>query len=94
MAKLVDPSLIENIVGVRRHPTAHYARVDAATQIVYILHSQKCVQSTPDLRDCYYSLVLDRGINDRDWKGNLNRPVVAGVSNDRLVPVPDGEWER
>lgn len=92
MTQLVNSSEIEKIVGVQRHPTEHYARADSSKKTVYILHSKKCVDSDIDLRDCPFSLILDRGINEKDWDGRLDQPVIAGSSKGRLVPVSDGEW--
>jgi hypothetical protein len=34
-------------------------------QTVYILHSRECLTSGIDLRDCRFSLALDRQIGDR-----------------------------
>lgn len=59
MAELVDPAEIEQIVGFARHATRHYARVVSAEQVVYILHSQRCVSSGRDLRECPFSIALD-----------------------------------
>jgi hypothetical protein len=39
MTRLVDPSEIERIVGIKRHPLWHYARAVTAERTVYIMHS-------------------------------------------------------
>lgn len=67
MSELVDPKDIERIVGVKRFRHAHWARAVSAEQRVYILHSQDCLNSGIDLRECDYSLALDRGIDPSTW---------------------------
>ena len=59
MTNLVDPSEVESIVGARRHKTSHLCRT--VNDIVYILHSQQCIEDYPDLRKCPFSRALDRG---------------------------------
>lgn len=91
MAELVDPQSVEAIVGVARHETEHHGRAVSAEQQVYVLHSQACRDSTPDLRDCPYSVALDRGIEHpaawASWRRLLDRPVVLHIRYDgRLVP--------
>ena len=91
MTDLVDPDEIETIVGVKRHPIRHWARAVHAEQTVYILHSQACRESTPDLRDCPYSHALDRGIQHHipwtGWRRALNRPVPVEIFHGYLVPA-------
>jgi hypothetical protein len=91
MSQLVDPTEIENIVGVTRHARHHYARAVSAETTVYILHSQLCRDSTPDLRDCPFSLALDRGIEDAEpwamWHQLQDRPVRVQVINGYLLPI-------
>lgn len=64
MSDLVDPTEIETIVGIKRHDVYHYARAvsdeGGLGGTVFILHSQSCVDSTPDLRGCPFSLAIDR----------------------------------
>jgi hypothetical protein len=87
MSDLVDSSRIEAIVGVNRHRQAHYGRAVSAEQTVYILHSQRCLDSGIDLRECRFSVALDRGINLAVWDDLQDRPVVLGVWQDRLMPL-------
>lgn len=61
MTDLVDPADIERIVGRGRSFSDHYARYVASEDRIYILHSQQCVDKTPDLRNCPYSIALDDG---------------------------------
>ncbi|WP_402465741.1 hypothetical protein [Isoptericola aurantiacus] len=92
MSDLVDPQDIEAIVGVKRHPTDHYGRAVSAEEQVYVLHSAACKVSTPDLRDCPYSIALDRGITANgtwnSWRRLLDRPVVLHIRYDGTL-VPD-----
>lgn len=93
MSDLVDPGRIESIVGVRRHPTEHWGRADSVELTVYVLHSQECRNSTPDLRHCPYSIALDEGIenpeNWPDWRTREDRPVRLAIRDGWLVPVAD-----
>lgn len=67
MSELVDPSEIEGIVGVQRHPTEHWGRLVSAEEMVYILHSAECVDSGIDLRDCPYAIAADDGVDLEQW---------------------------
>lgn len=79
----------ERIVGADRHATMHIGRAVSAEQIVYILHSKQCVDSSIDLRDCRLSQALDLGIEQQSWDGYEDRPVALGIIRDRLVPLVD-----
>lgn len=79
MTELVDPSEIERIVGAKRHPTRHVGRAVSAEQTVYILHSRECRDSGVDLRECRFSLALDKGINKGLWGNHQDRPVFLDV---------------
>lgn len=79
MTDLVPAADIERIVGEHRHPHLHLGRAVSAEQIVYILHSAGCRDSTPDLRDCDYSRALDLGIYEGDWTGRQDRPIVLAI---------------
>ena len=87
MSELVPASDIERIVGIARHRQAHYARAITAEQTVYILHSQRCLDTGIDLRDCRFSVALDQGIRESDWEGRFDRPVPLGVWGGRLIPI-------
>lgn len=90
MADLVPADRIEQIVGAQRHPTKHMARAVSAEQTVYILHSQECRDTTPDLRDCPFSIALDRGIEHHipwsGWRRVPDRAVRVEVFRGWLVP--------
>lgn len=87
MSDLVDPSKIEAIVGVRRDALTHYARAVSGEQRVYILHSQYCLDNETDLRDCFLSTALDRGLPLPLWRGFEDVPVLVSTLHGRLVPV-------
>jgi hypothetical protein len=95
MSNLVPTEDIERIVGATRHQHLHYGRAVSAEQTVYVLHSHECRDSGIDLRDCPFSLALDRGIRTATWNGWEDTPVellIAGSG--RLMPlkrVPVGE---
>jgi len=91
VTNVVPADQIEEIVGIRRHPTRHYARAVSAEQIVYILHSQRCKASTPDLRACFFSLALDNGIDEDDWSGMEDQAIRVTITrSQRLIPVRPG----
>lgn len=85
MVKLVDSDKIEAIVGVKRHPTQHWARAVSEEEKIYILHSRDCLDSGRDLTQCPYSLALDRGIDADDW--TLGSPVQVIIAGESLVPI-------
>lgn len=93
MSDLVDPTEIETIVGVSRHTTEHWGRAVSAEQTVYILHSQECRDSGIDLRECPYSVALDRGIEDwfpwAGWRRVQDQAVRLELSRGYLMPAID-----
>ena len=81
----------QEIVGAERDSYCHIARADSERQVVTILHSGRCLNHYEDLRDCPFSLSLDRGIKEADWRGHEDRPVVVEIEpNGNLVPFPFG----
>ena len=87
MSELVDPSLIEEIVGAKRDWSRHIGRAVSETETFYILHSGSCLSSGADLRLCTYSHVLDElGIDPEIWAGSFDTPVVIGLRREGLVP--------
>lgn len=62
MTDLVDSSQIESLVKAKRHATEHIGRASSEDLKVYILHPHACLESGIDLRECLYSLALDRGV--------------------------------
>ena len=76
MTNLVDPSEIESIVGARRHKASHLCRT--VDDIVYILHSQQCIEDYPDLRKCPFSRALDRAPALRAGATNQTADSVIG----------------
>lgn len=85
----VPADQIERIVGVDRHPTAHYARAVSAEETVYVLHSAACRADRGDLATCPYSLALDAGIDADQWPVDV--PVEVSIIAGFLVPVAGGE---
>lgn len=91
MTDIVPTEDIDRIVGVPRHPTQHWGRAVSAEQTVYILHSQECKDSTPDLRDCPYSLSLDDGVDlAMGWTEDVPLPLMISDPGGEawLVPAP------
>lgn len=87
MSELVNSDRIEAKVGAVRHARMHVGRAVSAEQTVYILHSKECLDSGIDLRECRYSLALDRGIDLSVWGDWEDRAVILCVaSDDSLVP--------
>ncbi|UXA19529.1 hypothetical protein [Mycobacterium sp. SMC-4] len=91
MSDLVPAEDIERIVGVPRHRTVHYGRAVSSEQTVYILHSRECKESGIDLRDCRFSIAMDRGIEMSSWDGHEDTSVILGVWNERLIPLKGAE---
>ncbi|OZC62127.1 hypothetical protein CH267_00875 [Rhodococcus sp. 06-621-2] len=87
MSDLVPSADIEAIVGADRHRKAHLGRAVSAQQRVYILHSQQCLDSGIDLRECRFSKALDDGIEVDRWAGSEDMPVVLGVWGTKLVVI-------
>lgn len=85
MSELVSPEVIESAVGRKRHATDHYGR--ARDDKFYILHSQECLDSGKDLRQCEYSLALDQG--PRNFGDAIaDAPAKLAInSNGRLIPA-------
>lgn len=61
MSAHVPASEIETIVGATRHQTQHVIRGNYIDGTAYLLHSHECLARYRDLRDCPWSLALDRG---------------------------------
>lgn len=93
MSKRETGKATERIVGMRRNATEHLARAVSAEQRVYVLHSEQCKSTTPDLRDCPYSIALDEGIDLEAWHEFQDQPVRVTIDPeyDDLVPhsVPE-----
>ncbi|TGB37898.1 hypothetical protein [Mycolicibacterium peregrinum] len=94
MSDLVPADEIERIVGVDRHRKAHFGRAVSAEQTVYILHSRECRDSGIDLRECRFSVALDRGIKPEAWSAHQDVPVALGVWHGRLIPLKGTEVVR
>ena len=86
MSDLV-PVDIEWIVGAQRHPELHIGRAFSDEHKFYILHSRSCLASGIDLRDCPFSVSLDRGIDVSMWEDWQDMPVVLDVVEGDLIPV-------
>ena len=86
MTERVPADEIENIVGRKRSVKDHYARAVSAERTVYILHSRECLAMHADLRECPWSLALDRGIDLSEWVEDV--PLTVRVRDGRLVPSP------
>lgn len=82
MSEVVEQG-IEHIVGSKRHATDHITRAVSAEETVYILHSQECEASVPDLRMCPFSIAMDRGIEPDEWI--MDMPLRAAIVGGRLV---------
>lgn len=88
MSARVPAEDIERIVGAKRHPFHHIGRAVSAEQTVYILHSQRCLDSGIDLRECAWSVALDQGIEgDPLWDDCQDRPVVLHLHHGTLMPI-------
>ena len=85
MTERVPADRIEQLVCARRHPTEHIIRGDYTTLTAYILHPAECLQRHTDLRDCPWSLALDR---EAVWLGT-DQPQFVRVRDGHLVASGD-----
>jgi hypothetical protein len=87
VSELADPKRIESIVGVKR-ASVHVARIVTTEERLYILHTHACVAKRPDLRECPFSLALDKGIDPEVWIGHYDVPICITIGPDgRLIPA-------
>lgn len=93
MSRLESAEKIEGIVGVTRHESIHFARAVSAEERVYILHSRQCTLAYSDLRQCPYSVALDRGIDIVLWKDWQDRPVEIYIDEEYGDLVPEKSHE-
>lgn len=84
MANLVPSHLIEDIVGVKRHPDHHIGRAVSSEEMMYILHSRQCFSE--DMLNCEFTWALDRGIEMSKWGHHLDIPVKLEIDGGHLVP--------
>ncbi len=87
MTDRVPADRIEALVGAQRHQREHIIRGDYNTGRAYILHPTECLDRYSDLRDCPWSLALDRA----DVWLSSDEPSFVRVLDGRLVsgdPVP------
>jgi hypothetical protein len=89
VSELVPTEDIEAIVGAKRDYELHLGRAVSAEGRVYVLHSQRCLLGHEDLRQCRYSLALDKGINPEAWVDREDVPVELGIHDGRLYPVDE-----
>lgn len=85
MTTRVPADRIEQLVHARRHPTEHIIRGDYTTLTAYILHSAECRDRYADLRDCPWSLALDR---EDVWLGT-DQPQFVRIRDGHLVATGD-----
>jgi hypothetical protein len=83
VADLVPAEDIEQIVGVQRHTSEHFGRAVSGEERFYILHSRACRNSGIDLRECPFSVALDRGIDPAEWIPDV--PTMLDLVDGRLV---------
>lgn len=81
MTTRVPADQIEQLVHAHRHPTEHIIRGDYTTLTAYILHSAECQDRYADLRDCPWSLALDRA----DVWLSTDQPQFVRIRDGRLV---------
>lgn len=89
MTNIVPSTEMERLVGYPRQENTHLGRIDTTEEVMYILHSQECKDTTPDLRECPYSKALDHGrFNINRWKGFYDMSVSLSLdAQGRLNPV-------
>lgn len=88
MSQVVPHTEIEDIVGVKRHPTEHWGRGVLAENRFYILHSAECFLGSEDLTECPYSRAMDLGILPIDFIALEESPVRLAIGDGQLIPHP------
>jgi hypothetical protein len=43
--------------------------------MAYVLHSEECLAAYSDLRECPYSIALDKGVDTSQWTEDLPVPL-------------------
>lgn len=86
MSDLEPAKLVEAIVKEPRQRHIHLGRAVSAESRVYILHSKDCLDRGIDLRECAYSLALDKGIDLAVWGDVQDMTVALVIDNGRLRP--------
>jgi hypothetical protein len=81
MSDFVPSDHVEEIVGAKRDNTLHLARAITAEQRVYLLHSVECVEEFEDLRECEFSLSLEKGIYFELWEELFDEAVVVTLGH-------------
>ena len=88
MTDLVPPEDIEKLVGLLRNSWRHVGRAVPEDDIFYIMHSHECLARDIDLRECEFSIALDRGLWKTDWRDYENCPCELKINKaGRLVPA-------
>lgn len=92
MSNHVEPDKIEAYVGMPRHAHLHWAKLDR--DVLFILHSERCLKAHKDLRDCPYSKALDLTVLSDGywgiWEACMGEPKVPMIDPEGyLVPFPD-----
>lgn len=93
MTERVPADRIEAIVGAARQLGRLIGRLigPEGDGDLFILHSSRCRAVRGDLRECHYSLMLDRyGVPTAWWEGMRDRPVRLGIMPG-VGLVPEGE---
>ncbi len=89
MTENVDPAIIEAAVGAKRHPRQHVGRYDDKGKTFFILHSEECLGATSDLRNCDFSLALDRTNQSMGSIAPANVPYHLAVERGFLVATEE-----
>lgn len=76
MVRPIPAEIVEQKVGVTRHPFLHYAIAIADDEEMMVLHSQECVDNKTTMA-CPFTLALHNGLCDGAWAGHMDVPVVA-----------------
>ena len=86
MTYLVPAETIEKIIGLPRMNSSHLGKLSSLTDMVYVMHSHECLDSGVDLRECEYSLALDKGLDMGVWYRLWDQVVVLEIEDGLLYP--------
>ena len=79
MSEVQDAAVVQAAVGAERREGEHLGRVVSAEERVYVLHSERCIESGIDVRKCAFSAALDRGLDEHVWRNHTDTPVVLAI---------------
>lgn len=96
MTECVTWEQMQEVFGIPRLDHVHVAKAVSDEQVLYILHSQDCLDRTEDLRTCPYAEAQNQGVDEAAWEPYLDKIVVVALMQNwtgpRPSPFQDAAW--